>query len=153
MTPRVELSEADKTPLDDALVAGFEAFNGPHVGPHGWKPIRLMVFRDGEDATPCGGLLGHAYAGWLHVLMFYLPDDLRGRDLGSDLLRRAEEWARGKGCVGVFLDTLGWQARPFYEKHGYLCFAELPEHPPGSAHRRHFMCKRLDGETADDVPA
>ncbi len=148
---RIELSEAEKTPLEDVLVAGFEAVNGPFVGPHGGKPIRLMVFRDGEGA-PCGGLLGHCYAGWLHVLMFWLPADLRRDRLGADLLRRAERWAQGKGCAGAYLDTLSWQARPFYETQGYRLFGELPDHPPGSGHRRFFLMKRF-AEARDNVPA
>ncbi|MBY0339226.1 MAG: GNAT family N-acetyltransferase [Acetobacteraceae bacterium] len=137
---RIVLSEEDKTPLADVLVAGFDAFNGPVVGPHGWKPLRLMVFRDGEDA-PAGGLMGHRYAAWLHVLMFWLPEDLRRDGLGSELLRRAEDWARAEGCVGCYLDTLSWQARPFYEKQGYTLFGELPDSPPG--HSRFFMMKRF----------
>lgn len=139
---RIEVSEAERTPLEDVLVAGFEAFNGPHVGPHGWAPLRLMVFRDGE-AAPCGGLLGHRYAGWLQVLMFWLPEDMRRRGLGSDLLRRAEAWAREAGCVGAYLDTFDWQALPFYEKLGYRRFGTLPDCPPGRP--RHFLMKRLDG--------
>lgn len=138
---RIELSEEEKTPLADALVAGFEAFNGPHVGAQGYKPLRLSVFREGEDA-PCGGLYGHRYAGWLHVLMLYLPEDLRQGGLGRDLLRRAEDWARGEGCHGVYLDTLSWQARPFYEKQGYTLFGALPDSPaPGTF--RFFLMKRL----------
>ncbi len=139
---RIVLSEEEKTPLEDVLVAGFEAFNDPHVGPHGWAPLRLMVFRDGEEAT-CGGLQGHCYGAWLHVLMFHLPADLRGRGLGMTLLQRAEAWARGRGCVGAYLDTLSWQARPFYERQGYRLFGTLPDCPPG--HSRYFMMKRLDG--------
>jgi GNAT superfamily N-acetyltransferase len=151
---RILLSEAEATPLEAVLHAGFEAFNGPHVGPHGWKPLRLMVFRD-DEVTPCGGLMGHRYAAWLHVLMFFLPQDLRRQGLGGDLLRRAEAWARAEGCVGVWLDTLDWQGRPFYEKLGYRPFGALPDSPPGGG-PRHFMMKRLDGDAGatgeTDVP-
>jgi len=145
---RIELSEAENTPLTDVLVAGFEGFNGPFVGPHGYKPLRLMVFRDGED-VPAGGIQGHCYAAWLHVLMFWLPEDLRRGGLGARLLRRMEEEARARGCVGVYLDTLSWQARPFYEKQGYTLFGTLHDTPPG--HSRFFLMKRLDGEP--HVPA
>ena len=145
---RIELSEAEETPLAPVLVAGFEAFNGPIVGPHGYKPLRLMVFRDGED-VPAGGIHAHCYAAWVNVLMFYLPEDLRGAGLGARLLRRIEEEGRARGCVGAFLDTLSFQARPFYEKQGYSCFATLSDCPPGGA--RYFMMKRLDGEP--HVPA
>jgi len=145
---RIVLSEEEKTPLEDVLYEGFVAFNGPFIGPHGYKPLRLMVFRDGEDA-PAGGIHGHCYAAWLHVVMFYLPEDLRRGGLGAQLLRRAEEEARARGCVGVYLDTLSFQARPFYEKQGYTLFGTLPDNPPG--HSRYFMMKRLDGDT--HVPA
>ncbi|WP_376096258.1 GNAT family N-acetyltransferase [Roseomonas sp. CCTCC AB2023176] len=145
---RIILSEDDETPLGPVLHAGLEAFNAPFVGPHGWKPLRLMVFRDGEEA-PAGGLLAQRYAAWLHVLLFWLPEDLRRGGVGRDLLRRAEEWARAEGCIGCYLDTLSWQGRPFYEKQGYRLFAELPDSPPG--HSRFFMLKRFDGDA--HVPA
>ena len=141
---RIELSEAEETPLAPVLVAGFDAFNGPIVGPHGYKPLRLMVFRDNEH-TPCGGILGFCYAAWVHVLMVYLPDDLRGQGVGTRLMDRIEAEARARGCIGAWLDTFDWQARPFYEKRGYRVFGELTDAPPG--HSRFFLMKRLDGET------
>jgi GNAT superfamily N-acetyltransferase len=139
----IELSEAEETPLEEVLVAGFEGFNKPFVGPHGYKPLRLMVFREGEDA-PCGGIQAHCYAAWLHILMVYLPEDLRGGGLGAQLLLRMEEEARARSCIGVYLDTLSWQARPFYEKQGYSLFGTLADCPPG--HARFFLMKRLDGD-------
>lgn len=145
---RIELSEAEDTPLEEVLVAGFQAFNGPVVGPHGYKPLRLMVFRDGED-LPAGGIHGYCYAAWLHMALVYLPEDLRGGGLGAQLLRRMEEEARARGCVGAYLNTLSFQARPFYEKQGYTLFGTIPDSPPG--HSRFFLMKRLDGET--HVPA
>lgn len=146
---RILLSEAEVTPLAPVLFAGFEAFNGPHVGPHGYRPLRLMLFRDGED-TPAGGIQGHCYAAWLHMLMVYLPEDLRRRGLGAQLVARIESEARARGCIGAYLDTFEWQARPFYEKQGYRLFGTLPDCPPGRS--RYFLMKRFD-EGARDVPA
>jgi GNAT superfamily N-acetyltransferase len=137
---RIVLSEAEETPLGPVLHAGFEAFNAPHVGLHGYKPLRLMVFRDGED-TPAGGIQGHCYAAWLHMLMVYLPADLRRGGLGATLIARMEAEARARGCIGAYLDTFDWQARPFYEKQGYVQFGMLADCPPG--HTRHFMMKRF----------
>lgn len=138
---RLVLSEAEETPLRDVLVEGFRAFNGPHVGPHGYKPLRLMVFRDGEDA-PAGGIQAQCYAAWLHVLMVWLPEDLRHQGLGTTLFDRIEAEGAARGCIGVYLDTLSWQARPFYERRGYHLFGTLPDSPPG--HSRFFMMKRFD---------
>jgi GNAT superfamily N-acetyltransferase len=143
---RIILSEADETPLPAVLSKGFEAFNGPFVGEHGYKPLRLMVFRDGEDA-PAGGIHAHCYAAWLHVLMVFLPEDLRRGGLGTRLFDRIEAEAMARGCVGAYLDTLSWQARPFYEKRGYTLFGTLPDSPPG--HSRYFMMKRFARETKE----
>ena len=35
------------------------------------------------------------------------------------MMKLAEEEAIRRGCVGVWLDTHSFQARPFYEKLGY----------------------------------
>jgi GNAT superfamily N-acetyltransferase len=146
---RIVLSDAEETPLRAVLAKGFEAFNGPHVGPHGYTPLRLMVFRDGED-VPAGGILGHCYAAWLHMLMVFLPEDLRRGGLGAQLVARMEAEAHARGCIGAYLDTFAFQARPFYEKQGYRVFGTLDDCPPGQS--RYFMMKRFDGGHAH-VPA
>ena len=57
-------------------------------------------------------------------------------------MARAEAEARARGCVGAWLDTFGFQARPFYEALGYAVFGALEDQPPG--HRRYVLMKRLD---------
>lgn len=54
---------------------------------------------------------------------------------------RAEDEGRLRGCIGVYLDTFDFQARPFYEKLGFTVFGTLEDYPPG--HRRFFLKKRL----------
>ncbi len=138
---RIELSEAEQTPLEAVLFAGLMGFNGPFIGPHVYKPLRLMVFRDGED-VPVGGIHGHYLAAWLYIQLFYLPEDLRRGGLGSQLMQQAEDEARARGCVGIYLDTFSFQARPFYEKLGFTLFGTIPDIPPG--HSRYFMMKRFE---------
>jgi hypothetical protein len=53
----------------------------------------------------------------------------------------AEREARSRGCHGAWLDTFEFQARGFYERQGYTCFAQLPDYPPGFS--RFFMKKAL----------
>jgi GNAT superfamily N-acetyltransferase len=124
-----------------AVLDGLNAFNTDAAGPGGHADLILSVFRDG-GAEPVGGLIGHVGFGWLFVRLFFLPEDLRGQGLGKELLRRAEDEARARGCVGAHLDTFGFQARGFYEKQGYAVFGTLPDCPPG--HSRFFQSKRLD---------
>ncbi|MCW5747189.1 MAG: GNAT family N-acetyltransferase [Alphaproteobacteria bacterium] len=88
-----------------------------------------------------GGLQGIAYYQWLFVANLWLDDKIRRSGVGSRLLAEAERHAERLGCHGVWLDTFAWQARPFYEKHGYQVFGRLPDYPTG--HARWFLMKRL----------
>jgi hypothetical protein len=56
-------------------------------------------------------------------------------------MRAAEAVAIERGCIGVWLDTFAFQARPFYERLGYSVFGELRDHPRNSA--RYFLMKRF----------
>jgi hypothetical protein len=53
----------------------------------------------------------------------------------------AEDLALERGCVGAWLTTLSFQARGFYERLGYVVFAELENSPRDNA--RIFMRKKL----------
>jgi GNAT superfamily N-acetyltransferase len=99
-----------------------------------------MVVEDSE-AGLVGGLWGRTAYDWLFVELLFVPESLRGRGLGSELMKRAEDEALGRGCHSVWLDTFEFQARGFYERLGYTCFGELPNYPTGSA--RYFMRKAL----------
>ena len=137
----ITVSEIDDDPAAKVALKGLEALNAPFIGSHGYKPLSLVVRRSAE-AEPVGGAFGWCWGAWYHLHYLFLPEDLRGGGLGSSLLRRLEAEARARGCIGVWLDTLSFQARPFYEKHGYALFGSIQDHPPG--HARHFLFKRLN---------
>ncbi|WP_237143682.1 GNAT family N-acetyltransferase [Phyllobacterium zundukense] len=50
---------------------------------------------------------------------------MRGKNLGSQLLLRAEEIAMDQNCVGIWLDTFEFHAPEFYIKKGYEVFGKL----------------------------
>ncbi|HEX9369376.1 MAG TPA: GNAT family N-acetyltransferase [Roseiflexaceae bacterium] len=132
--------EADATPEDLAAVrAGLSAYNRRQAGDDSFEPIDLIV-RDAAGAV-AGGLLGGTYWGWLVIEILWLADELRGQGWGSRLLRAAEQIAVERGCHAAHLDTMSFQARPFYERHGYAVFGVLEDLPRG--HQRYFMQKRL----------
>ncbi len=56
-------------------------------------------------------------------------------------MAEGEEEALRRGCCSAWLDTFEFQARGFYERLGYSCFATLPEYPKG--HSRYFLQKQL----------
>ena len=61
--------------------------------------------------------------------------------MGTKLMQMAEDLAREKECIGIWLDTFDFQAPEFYRKHGYSELGQIPDFPPG--HKRFFFQKRL----------
>jgi GNAT superfamily N-acetyltransferase len=129
------LSDSDRS----AIVGGLVAYNSDHGFPWPWRDLNL-VLRDAAN-TVIGGLLGETNAGWLFIKALWVADAHRGRGYGRRLLAAAEDQARQRDCIGVYLDTYDFQARPFYEHLGYQVFGELPDHPPGGA--KYYLAKRL----------
>jgi GNAT superfamily N-acetyltransferase len=103
-------------------------------------PLAILL-RDPADKQVIGGLTGRSLYDWLFIEWLVVPESLRGQGLGRDLMGRAEAVARARGCVGVWLDTFEFQARPFYEKLGYSVFGQIDDFPRGSC--RYFLQKRL----------
>lgn len=133
-------SEPEATPADlQAVQTGLHEFNIAHIGPSNSRPLQLFL-RD-DLGRIVGGLLGEIRWRWLYVGILWVSSELRGHGYGSELLSAAESEARSDGCVGIYLDTFEYQARPFYEKHGYELFGTLEGYPPG--YRHYQLAKHL----------
>jgi GNAT superfamily N-acetyltransferase len=137
--PRVSV-EASPTEADVAIVqAGLLAFNVARIGDPGEEPVHVFLRDEAGDVG--GGLLGHIRWRWLYVAKLWVHESLRGGGSGAALMEAAEEHARRRGCIGAYLDTFEYQARPFYEKLGYRLFGTLEGYPPG--YRQFYLAKRL----------
>jgi ribosomal protein S18 acetylase RimI-like enzyme len=102
-----------------------------------------VVVEAWDGATWLGALMGHANQGWFFVSLLGVVPAARGRGVGSQLMHRAEVFARERALVGLWLDTFSWQAPSFYQRLGFTEVGRIPDHPPGEA--RVFLAKRLDG--------
>jgi len=111
----------------------------PFTGTSGFHP--LAVFARDADGAVVGGVHGQTNWTWLFIQLFWIAEAERRRGLGSKLLAAIERAAIERGCTQSHLDTFSYQARPFYERHGYRVFATLEEYPPG--HQRFFLRKSL----------
>ncbi|WP_065847746.1 GNAT family N-acetyltransferase [Sphingobium sp. Ndbn-10] len=139
MSHRIEITD-NPAPADvSGLLDGLRAYN-LSAGGISIEPLAVWLRSDAGDMI--GGLTGRTGAGWLFIEFFWLPEEMRGQGFGSELIRRAEETAIGRGCIGAWLDTFSFQAPGFYERHGYESFGVIEDYPAGS--RRHFMQKRFD---------
>lgn len=138
MTPEIVLTDQPDPADRDAILAGLIAYNDATVGPSGVRPLAILL-RDPTSGETLGGLWGRTTFDWLYVELFVVPETLRGQGVGSRVLAQAEAETRARGCAGIWLDTFGFQARGFYEKHGFKVFGSIPGHPRGG--ERFFLRK------------
>ena len=121
-----------------AVLDGLGRFNDKETGITG-EPV--WVIMRNKESNVVGGVLGYTFGDLLHIDILWVEESFRNKDNGTKLLKMAENEAVKRGCKHVDLDTFSWQARPFYEKHGYTLFATLDDYPKG--HRKYFMKKDL----------
>lgn len=112
-----------------ALDEHLTVFNAEATGSAPAEPL-CVAARDAEGEL-VGGLSGETRWGWLHVLIVWVGAAHRGRGVGAQLMARAEDEARRRGCHGVSLNTFTWQAPGFYERLGYREFGRLEDYPEG----------------------
>lgn len=115
-------------------------FNRRHTGHLMERPDLGILLKDPDTAEIIGGLYATDEYNWLFIKYLIVPEALRGKGLGAELMREAERVACERGCLGMFLDTFDFQAKPFYLKLGFEPFGELE----GDAHTpRRFFLKKL----------
>lgn len=138
--------ESEPSPGDmQLLVKGLTEFNASHA--NGDVPNYLLATVKNSGGQMAGGLLGATYLGWLQIQVVWLDDSVRGHGYGSELMALAEEEALRRGCARAFVETLSFQALPFYEKCGYEVFSRLADFPPGGA--RYALTKNLGTEQGE----
>lgn len=115
-------------------------YNARFIGRPDWLPLVITALDCEDDMV--GGLVGQYGLGWLHVDMLAVSPERRRTGIGAQLLEQAEHWARQRGALGVYLDTIEFQALGFYERLGYRKFGEQADNPPGYV--RYYLEKRFD---------
>lgn len=85
-----------------------------------------------EDNKLIGGAIGFIEYNWYFLDLLYVNKEYRGKDVGTNLIKKIEEYAIKEHLTGVRMETWDFQARGFYEKNGYVVFAEIKNCPPGT---------------------
>ena len=101
----------------------------------------VQVFIRNRENKVVGGAIGNIFGGWLYVSLLWVEVSLRNKGNGTKLLKILENEAIKVGCKYAHLDTYSFEAKPFYEKNGYILFATLENYPEG--HSKHFLKKKL----------
>lgn len=76
-----------------------------------------------------------------YIDTLWVNETYRGKGFGARLLVEVENTAKEKGCYLIHLDTFDFQAKEFYEKHGYEVFGVLENCP--AKHFRYYLKKNL----------
>ena len=120
-----------------ATLRGIIAHNDIAAGIDYCRAVGAFL-RD-ADGTIVGGVTAYTHWDWLAIELLWVEKSLRGKGWGTRLMDALETRADAMGCRHAYLDTFDFQARPFYEKRGYVVFGQLPGFPAG--HTRFFLVK------------
>ena len=130
----------DQENSEDAklILNGIRQFNDPYRT-EDWR--ELTITAKNGDGEIVAGLNGNTDWGWLFVKLLWVAEEARGHDIGTQLMKEAEDEAKLRGCHSAWLDTFSFQAKGFYEKLGYSSFGMLDDFPRG--HQRFFLRKKI----------
>jgi len=77
------------------------------------------VFVATENEEVLGIITGYSCYEEIYIDDLIVVDKYRGNDIGTKLVRKVEDYFKGKGFNNINLCTNGFQAPKFYEKCGY----------------------------------
>jgi GNAT superfamily N-acetyltransferase len=137
---RVIVTDQENPAAERAIEAGLSEYNRQMAGYIDARILSVHVIEPGS-AQVVGGLLGRTSLSLFFIDLFFLPQALRGKRLGTEVIETAEAEARKRGCSAAVLYTITFQAPGFYERRGYQVLGRIDCSPPG--HTRICMTKTL----------
>lgn len=130
-----EINEQDK----DTIFQGLLEYNLARIEDK--NPKDLGIYLQNEAGEKVAGLIGDTHGNWLSVKYLWVSEELRGQNIGSEILKQAEKTAIERGCKYVFLDTFSFQAPEFYKKYGYKEAFVIENYPVTG--KRYYFTKNL----------
>lgn len=102
---------------EDAL---FNGINEEARLAKGFNPIRTFcICIEDEQKEIFGVVNGVTYYGCLYVDMLWIHNKLRNKGWGTKLMQEAEIIGKGQNCSFATVNTMDWEALPFYQKLDY----------------------------------
>ncbi|MEW6984134.1 GNAT family N-acetyltransferase [Colwelliaceae bacterium 6471] len=136
---KIEVVENPEQALISFLDSKIAEFNWQNWEVSERLPLAVQI-KD-EHGEIIAGAAGRTFGDWLMLSTLWVSSELRGQDVGSDILQKIESVAKARGCKKCLLDTLNFQAKPFYEKHGYTVQWVQEGYPKTGC--RYYMTKNL----------
>ena len=113
-------------------------FNWAHWEVSERLPLAVEIC-DGDETI--AGAHGRTFGNWLQITSLWVSEAHRHLGLGKQVLEAIENAGKARGCISVVLDTLNFQAKPFYEKYGYQVQWVQENYPKTGA--KYYMTKQL----------
>jgi GNAT superfamily N-acetyltransferase len=79
----------------------------------------FSIFIKDQERNILGGATGTLFYGSLYVDSLWIDKTLRHQGWGTKLMCEAENMGRKQGASFITLNTMDWEALPFYQKLGY----------------------------------
>lgn len=99
----------------------FNGINEEAFRKKSMEPIRTFCFSmEDSQKKILAGVNGVVYYGCLYVDMLWVNSELRGKGCGLRLMQEAEAFGKKQGCSFATVNTMDWEALPFYQKLGYV---------------------------------
>lgn len=113
----IEILDAPEQSVIDFLDKKIAEFNWANWEVDQRLPLAVQIKNPQGDII--AGAAGRSFGDWLLLNTLWVSEELRGQHVGSKLLQQFEASGKQRGCNKCLLDTLNFQAMPFYQKHGY----------------------------------
>lgn len=136
---KFNITDKIKKQDEDTIFRGLLEYNLARIEDK--NPKDLGVYMEDEKGEILAGLIGNTHGNWMNVKFLWVSEKLRGQNIGSQILKKAEETAKERGCKYAFLDTFSFQAPEFYKKYGYKEKFVLEEYPVEG--KRYYFTKSL----------
>lgn len=139
MNYKFEYQEPVEPFAEDIL---FEGINAEAILKRDHSPIKSFgFFLKGASGTIQGGLTAMVYYGCLYIDMLWVAPHLRNHDWGTKLMQKAEKTGLDFGSTFSTVNTMDWEALPFYQKLGYQ--VEFTRYGYNKGSKMYFLRKAL----------
>lgn len=135
----IEVLENPEQELIDYLDKKIDEFNWENWEVKERLPLAAQIKNESGDVI--AGVAARTFGDWLLIDTLWVSHELRGQNIGTQLLEEIEAAGKKRGCKKCLLDTLNFQAMPFYEKHGYVTKWVQEGYPKIGC--KYFMVKEL----------